>query len=119
VRDVAHGVPSTRELAEAVREFLQHDVMATADGRVRFLARVAANVMGQIERECALGQQHARAHAERLRALGADDDATLAQAIRDGSLDGRRDDVLAATRAGVVEKLRIANPRYLRPEDQG
>jgi len=40
-------------------------------------------------------------------------------AIRDGSLDGRREDVLAATRAGVVEKLRIANPRYLRPEDQG
>jgi hypothetical protein len=75
--------------------------------------------MGQIERECALGEQHARAHAERLGALGAADDAALAQAIRDGSLDGRHDEVLAVTRAGVVERLRIANPRYLRPEDQG
>jgi hypothetical protein len=100
---VAHGVPTTRELAEAVREFLQHDVMATADARVRFLARVAANVMGQIERGCALGEQYARTHAERLAALGVADDF----------------EVIAATRAGVVEKLRIANPRYLRaPEDQ-
>jgi hypothetical protein len=115
---VAHGVPSTRELAEAVREFLQHDVMATADARVRFLARVAANVMGQIERECALGEQYARTHAERLAALGVADDSALSQAIRDGSLDHRMDAVIAATRGGVVEKLRIANPRYLRPEDQ-
>jgi hypothetical protein len=116
---VAHGVPSTGELATAVREFLQNDVMTTADARVRFLARVAANVMGQIERECALGEQHAHAHAERLSALGVADDEALAQAIREGALGDRSDDVLAATRAGVVEKLRIANPRYLRPEDQG
>lgn len=115
---MAHGVPSTGELAAAVREFLQHDVMATADGRVRFLARVAANVMAQIERECALGEQYARAHAERLAALGVADDGALSQAIRGGSLDHRMDEVTAATRAGVVEKLRIANPRYLRPEDQ-
>ena len=112
-------MPTTRELAEAVREFLQHDVMASADGRVRFLARVAANVMGQIERECTLGEQFARAHAERLAALGVADESALSRAIRDGSLEDRMQEVVAATRAGVVEKLRIANPRYLRPEDQG
>jgi hypothetical protein len=114
---VAHGVPSTGELAEAVRDFLERDVMPASEGRLRFLARVSANVMAQIERELALGPRHARAHAERLAALGVADDAALCQAIRDGSLDDRMEDVVAATRATVVEKLRIANPRYLSPED--
>ena len=115
---MAHGVPTTGELAEAVREYLERDLMPALDGRLRFLARVSANVMAQIERELALGAQHARAHAERLAALGVGDDAALSQAIRDGSLDDRMDEVVAATRAGVVDKLRVANPRYLRPEDQ-
>jgi uncharacterized protein DUF6285 len=115
---MAHGVPTTGELAEAVREFLEHDVMPAVDGRLRFLTRVAANVVAQIEREVTLGGQHARAHAERLSALGVATDAQLARAIREGSLDDRMDDVVAAARASVVDKLRVANPRYLRPADQ-
>jgi len=113
-----HGVPTAEELLAAVREYLEHDVAPSADGRLRFLTRVATNVVGQVERELALGPEYARAHAERLRALGVADDHELARAIRDGSLDDRMDEVVAATRAGVVEKLRIANPRWLRPEDQ-
>ena len=112
------GVPTAAELTEAVREFLEGEVMPSAEGRVRFLARVAANALGQVERELALGPEHARAHAERLDALGAADDDALAAAIRDGSLDGRRADVVAALRATAVERLRIANPRHLRDEDR-
>jgi uncharacterized protein DUF6285 len=117
-RDMPHGVPTTGELAEAVREFLECDVVPGVDERLRFLGRVAANVMAQVERELALGPQHARAHAERPAALGVPDDAALSRAIRDRSLDDRMDEVFAATRAGVVDRLRVANPRYLRPEDQ-
>jgi Domain of unknown function (DUF6285) len=115
---VPHGVPTTAELAEAVREFLEGEVIPATDGRLRYLARVAANAVAQIERELTLGAEHARARAERLAALGVADDAALSQAIRDGSLDDRMDEVVAATRASVVERLRVANPRYLRPEDQ-
>jgi hypothetical protein len=115
---MAQGVPSSEQLLEAVREFLEHEVMPAADARRRFLTRVAMNVLAQVERELALGPGAARAHAERLEALGVADDAALVQAIRDGTLDDRIDEVVAATRAGVVEKLRIANPRWLRPEDQ-
>ena len=114
-----HGVPTAGELAQAVREFLEGEVMPAADGRLRFLARVAANVMAQLERELALGPEHTRAHAQRLAALGLDDDAALVRAIRDGTLDERMDEVVVATRASVVEKLRVANPRYLGPDDQG
>ena len=92
--------------------------MPGADGRLRFLARVAANVMAQLERELALGPAQARAHGERLAALGLADDAALVRAIRDGALDERMDEVVAAVRADVVERLRIANPRHLLPDDQ-
>jgi hypothetical protein len=105
------------ELAEALREFLERDVMPAEDGRLRFLARVATNVAAQIEREVALGPEHARAHAERLAALGVADDAALSRAIRDGSLDDRMDDIVAAIRASVVDKLRVANPRHLHSKD--
>jgi hypothetical protein len=112
------GIPTLAELAEAVREFLERDVMAETDGRLRFHARVAANVLGQIERELALGPQRDAAHAERLAALGAADDAELAAKIREGAFDERLPELVAALRADTVEKLRIGNPRYLHEEDR-
>ena len=114
---MAHGVPTTAELAQAVREFLEGEVMSATDGRLRFLARVAANVAAQIERELVLGPELAIAHAARLADLGFGDDHELCAAIRNGSLDDRMDDVRAAVRASVVDKLRVANPRHLRAED--
>ncbi len=114
---MARGVPTTAELAHAVREFLEREVMPGADARLRFMSRVAANVVASIERELALGGEHARAHAARLESLGVVDDAELCRAIRTGALDGRLEEVRAARRAGAVEKLRIANPRYLTAED--
>ena len=51
----SHGVPTTAELVAAVREFLSDDVMPATEGRLQFHARVAANVLAQVERELALG----------------------------------------------------------------
>jgi hypothetical protein len=45
------------------------------------------------------------------------DDVELCEAIRSGSLDDRMDEVLVAVRARVVDRLRLANPRWLLPED--
>jgi hypothetical protein len=114
---VPHGIPTTGELAEGVREFLEREAMPAVDGRLRFLMRVTINVMGQIERELALGPGHARMHAQRLAKLGVRDDAELCQGIRDGTLDRRMEEVVAVARAGVVDKLRVSNPRYLQPQD--
>lgn len=114
---MAHGVTTAAELATAVREFLEEEVMPGTEGRLRFLARVAARAVAQLERELALGPEIERAHAARLAALGVRDDAELCEAIRDGSLDERRGEVLAAVRDGVVDRLRVANPGYLLPED--
>jgi aminoglycoside phosphotransferase (APT) family kinase protein len=107
-----HDAPTAGQLVEAVREFLEGDVMATAEGRVRFHARVAARVLATVERELAAGDGPARAHAARLAALGFATDAELAAAVRSGSLDDRWDEVASAVRATVADKLAVANPTY-------
>lgn len=108
-----HDIPTAAQLVEAVREFLERDVMAATDGRVQFHTRVAINVLGMVERELALGADQAAAHAEGLAALGAEDEAALAGAIRSGALDGQLDEVTAFVRSTVEAKLRVANPKYL------
>jgi hypothetical protein len=108
-----HDRPNAAELVAAVREFLEHDVLDTTDGRVRFHARVAINVLGIVERELALGPAQAAAHAERLARLGVGGDAELAAAIRAGDLDDRAAEVRSALIESVRAKLRVANPRYL------
>jgi Domain of unknown function (DUF6285) len=110
--------PTAVELLEAVREFLGQDVMPAVEGRVRFHTRVAVNVLGMLERELRLGPELVAAERARLGALlGHDADpaalmAELAGRIRDGSLDDRRDDVVAAVRDSVRAKLLVSNPDY-------
>lgn len=114
---MARGVPTTVELVEALRTFLERDVMPGTEGRLSFMARVAANVAATIERELVLGPERARLHAERLATLGMRDDDELAQAIRAGELDDRLDEVIEVARRDVVEKLSLWNPRYVEAED--
>jgi alcohol dehydrogenase class IV len=102
---------------EAVREWLERDVMNGADGSVRFNARVAVNCLAMVERELALGAAHADAHARRLAELGATDDADLAAQIRAGRLDGRAEEVRRLVWESVRDKLAVANPRYLEQPD--
>ena len=108
-----HGRPTSEELVEAVREFLEHDVMDATEGRIQFHTRVAINVLGMVQREIELGPAQEAAHRERLNALGFDSDADLAAAIRRGDSDERYDEIKSAVYDSVVDKLRVANPKYL------
>ena len=63
------------------------------------------------------GTAAADGHGWRLAALGVADDAQLAGAIRAGDLDDRWDDVVTALAATALDKVRVANPRYLRVSD--
>jgi GNAT superfamily N-acetyltransferase len=108
-----HDDPSAAGLTEAVREFLERDVLPATEGRVRFHTRVAINVLAMVERELALGPDQARAHAAALGRLGLSSDAELAAAIRTGALDDRLEEVTAVVRETVEAKLEVANPRYL------
>jgi aminoglycoside phosphotransferase (APT) family kinase protein len=107
-----HDAPSAPQLVEAVREYLERDVLGATTGRVQFHARVAINVLGMVERELAGGAAIAAAHRARLEELGFADDRALAAAIRSGELDARGDEVMAAVYASVLDKLAVANPDY-------
>jgi Domain of unknown function (DUF6285) len=110
--------PTAAELAAAVREFLERDVLPATEGRVAFHTRVAVNALGMIERELTLGPELDVAERDRLRALLARDGsireltAELARGIRDGSLDDRRAEVIDVVRESVRAKLQVANPGY-------
>ena len=108
-----HDAPSAAELLEAVREWIDTDVIPSTDGRLRFHARVASNVLAMVEREIELGPVQASAHETRLAALGVADDAELAAAIRDRRFGDRADELRSLLADMVADKLAVANPRYL------
>ncbi len=110
---IPHDAPSAVDLVEAVREWLQRDVLAATDGRLRYHTRVAINALAIVERELGLGAVQRAAHLDRLERLGVADDAALAAAIRSGDLDDRLDEVRNLVWHSVRDKLAVANPKYL------
>lgn len=111
-----HDVPSAAQLVESVREWIERDLIPSSQGRVQFQARVALTALSIVERELALSDELTDRHAARLAALDCADDAELATGIRAGAFDDRLAEVRTAVRESVVDKLRVANPRYLEDE---
>lgn len=108
-----HDSPTAEQLVEAVREWLERDVLAGTTGRLQFHTRVAINVLAMVERELRDGPAQAVEHAARLAQLGVADDAELAARIRSGELDDRLPEVRELVWATVRDKLSVANPKYL------
>jgi hypothetical protein len=110
--------PTAAELLDAVAGFLEEEAAPRLDARLRFHARVAANVLRVLRREWELGpEQTERQRALLAGLLGHDGEpeelwAELARAIRAGELDDRRAGVVAVLREITAQKLAIANPGY-------
>ena len=120
--------PNAAELAQAVREFIETEVLPLIDDpRLRFRTLVAANGLGILEREIALGAPLVRREAgslarllghadplpddlDELRRLASDLNRELALRIR---ADDTPEGTLAHLLATVADKLRVASPRYL------
>jgi aminoglycoside phosphotransferase (APT) family kinase protein len=107
------GFPSSRHLLDAVRGYLERDVMTATEGRISFHARVAQNVLAIVEREIALRPQLEAAQQEAATTLGYEGEAALAAAIKNGNLDARQHEVLAALRKIVDVRVAIANPKHV------
>lgn len=115
--DMAYGPPEVSELVTALREFLADEVVPATDEPLRYHVRVAVGVLAQIGRELELGSAHADAHRRRLHMFGANDDRELAFAIRNGDLDSRFSELVAALRDDVAEKVAVSNPTALVAEN--
>jgi hypothetical protein len=109
--------PTTAELAEAVRSFLEDEVgPALQDARLRFRALVAANALAILGRDLVLGPELLQEEVELLAGLlGMRGDvltlnAELCRSIRLGEPPRG---TLQALRRIAELKLRIASPRYL------
>jgi aminoglycoside phosphotransferase (APT) family kinase protein len=92
------GEPSTVELIEAVREWIDTDIKAKAQGRDRFMAAVAMNALGMLAREAA---NPVVAH-----------DKPLCDAILAGEVTLATPGLLARLRALALAKLANDVPKY-------
>jgi len=130
--------PDARELLEAVRAFLDEQVVPALDGTRQFHARVAANVLAIVGREIAGGDEALRVEWRQLVTLLADPTSTLpetgaalvaavrtlnealATRIQTGDADDGpwRHAVLAHLRATAETRLAIANPKYAGPRSE-
>lgn len=130
--------PTAHELIEAVTKFLSSEIAPTlSDPRLRFRALVAANVLTIVGRELELGEAQILGEWQRLQSLMPEQPLTpdrsfegrggdvradvehmtreLAQKIRAGDADESafHDAVFAHVEQTVMEKLLVANPKYL------
>ncbi len=109
-----HDLPSAVELLEAVREWMEKDLMSGIEPRLQFHTRVAMNVLDIVSREIAMGADQLQSHAELLASFGVKSDAELSQQIRSGDHDNGLLEVLERLRPVIEDKVRVANPKYLR-----
>jgi hypothetical protein len=98
---MSHDRPTPEELVEAVREFLEQEILPGLDDRrLRFRTLVAMNALGIAARE--LSTEEAGPTKTELDAL--------ARQIRAGEVP---EGALPLLKEQVAAKLRIASPRYL------
>lgn len=109
-----HDRPTSAELLESVREWLERDVMPAVPPSLQFHTRVAMNVIAMVEREIELGPEQFDRYQYIMDSLGVDTDAELAVSIRSGNHDDNLMQLLEALRPIIEDKVRVANPRYLR-----
>jgi len=109
-----HDRPSAVELLEAVREWMEKDLMGGIEPRLQFHTRVAMNVLDIVSRGIAMGADQLQSHAELLASFGVESDAELSQQIRNGEHDNGLLEVLERLRPVIEDKVRVANPKYLR-----
>ena len=123
--------PTYSDLLDAVRHFLETDVVPALEGPKKFHARVAANVLAIVRRElqsedvqlsaewvrldALLGTEPLPAERAARRQRLAERTEALCARIREGDADNEpwRAAVLAHVRQTVIDKLAVANPKYL------
>lgn len=127
--------PTYEELLDAVRGFLERDVVPSLEGTRKFHARVAVNVLSIVRRELAAQEEQLAAEWQRLDAILASEpmpgnpgavkrrllerSRELCSRIQAGEADtgSFRQAVIEHVRETVREKLAVANPKLLASED--
>jgi len=115
-----HDAPSTKELVEAVKRFIDDTASPQLTGHAAFHARVASNVLGTVLREL---EQRPSAEADEkdrlIVLLGADPGATvdalnaqLCDEIRTGEMDVSTAGLLEHLKTTTIAQLSVDQPNY-------
>lgn len=92
------GEPSTVEMLEAIASWIESDIKPAATGRERFMASVALNALGMLQREAATPVD---IH-----------DEGLAEALLSGAMGLATPGLLARLKAQSLAKLAADQPKY-------
>lgn len=115
---MAANRPNTRELVEAVREFIENKVQPDIQGKTAFHTRIAINALKIVERELTKGPELNRREETRLKKiLGREGtleelNKALCKGLRKGDIDHRDPGLLAHLRLTALGKLSVDNPNY-------
>ena len=115
-----HDAPSTAELVEAVKRFIDDTASPQLTGHAAFHARVASNVLATILRELEQRPQAEQEEKARLLALlNAEPDTPLdalnrdlCERIRKGDMDLSTTGLLEHLKMTTIAQLSVDQPRY-------
>ena len=115
-----HDAPSTAELVEAVKRFIDDTASPQLSGHAAFHARVASNVLATILRELEQRPQAEQEEKTRLLALlNAEPDTPLdtlnrdlCEQIRKGDVDLSTPGLLEHLKTTTIAQLSVDQPRY-------
>lgn len=115
-----HDAPSTAELVEAVKRFIDDTASPQLTGHAAFHARVASNVLATILRELEQRPQAEQEEKNRLLALlNAEADTPLdslnrdlCERIRKGDMDLSTTGLLEHLKTTTIAQLSVDQPRY-------
>lgn len=93
-----HGEPATREIIEAVREWIEASIKPAASGHAKFEAVVAMNALGIAARDLDAGVRT--------------EDAALSAAILSGKASLTDAGLLATLKRQVLDKCAVDSPKY-------
>ncbi|MAB10682.1 DUF6285 domain-containing protein [Hyphomonas sp.] len=115
-----HDAPSTKELVEAVKRFIDDTAAPQLSGHAAFHARVASNVLSTLIRELEQRPEAESSEQSRLVALldAAPDtpledlNRDLCSRIQSGEMDLSTDGLLDHLKTTTIAQLSIDQPRY-------
>ena len=115
-----HDAPSSRELIEAVKSFIDGTAMANLTGHAAFHARVASNALAIVLREIDMRPSAEHDECERLQGLLDDVDTRdvhelnrrLCEKIKSGGMSLNTPGLLEHLKTTTIEQLLIDQPKY-------
>ena len=115
-----HDAPSTKELVEAVKRFIDDTAAPQLSGHAAFHARVASNVLSTLIRELEQRPEAESSEQSRLVALldAAPDtpledlNRDLCSRIQSGEMDLSTDGLLDHLKTTTIAQLSVDQPRY-------